>query len=204
MRATTVAGSSALRHLTGGVRQSWRFLAHRWPALWLALVIVASTAPSFAQPRSGAVAPTSGATAGASSVAAAGTAASAPTAPTAPSTTSTSGTSPNPSAAATAAPASTEPAPPTWGERFDTWWSGAVGLVFDKWSSPLFEANFWSTTLAGLRVVLPLLLAVCLLSQWVVERGHGRVPPRLTRRVALTFTIAGYLLHYGAFNPNVR
>jgi hypothetical protein len=83
-------------------------------------------------------------------------------------------------------------------------WSGAVGLVFDKWPSPLFEANLWNTTLAGLRVVLPLLLAGLLLTVWVVERGHGRVPSKLVRQLALAFTIVGFFAYFGGFNPNIR
>src|SRR5690606_32664607 len=66
-------------------------------------------------------------------------------------------------AAATASTSAPEPPAPSWGERAAKVWSGAVGLVFDAWPSPLFEANFWNTTLAGLKVILPLLLAACLL-----------------------------------------
>lgn len=96
------------------------------------------------------------------------------------------------------------PPTPTWRERLVRVWSGAVGLVFDKWTSPLFEANFWNTSLAGVRVVLPLLFASLLIAAWVVERGHGRVPAKLVRQLSLTLTVAGFLVHYGGFNPNVR
>lgn len=106
--------------------------------------------------------------------------------------------------ATTTGPVAPAPPSPSWGERAAKVWSGAVGLVFDKWPSPLFEANFWNTTLAGVHVVLPLLLAGLLLAARIVERGHGRVPPRLVRQVGAVFTVAGFVVYYGAFNPNVR
>lgn len=91
-----------------------------------------------------------------------------------------------------------------WKERTGRAWSFCVSLVFGKWSSPLFEANFWNTTLAGLRVLVPLALAALLLGRLIVRRGHGHVPAPLEVRLARTFTVLGFVLHYGAFNPNVR
>ncbi len=110
-------------------------------------------------------------------------------------------------AAATAtAPASTAPAEPpgpTWGERLKKLWDVTkTSLV--EWPSPLFEANFWNTTMAGLRVAVPLMVATLFLSSWLVRRGHGRVPNAVTSRVALGLTVVGFFLYYGFFNPHVR
>lgn len=110
-------------------------------------------------------------------------------------------------ASTAAAPsASAAPAAPsaTWKERWTKLTAGALGLVFDTWPSPLFEANLWNTTLAGIRVALPLLLASLLLGAWLVERAHGRVPAKLVRQVAWVLTVGGLVVYYGGGNPNVR
>lgn len=101
------------------------------------------------------------------------------------------------------ASAAAEPPGPSWGERLEKWWDVTKALVVE-WPSPLFEANFWNTTLAGLRVVVPLIVALLLLSSWVVRRGHGSIPRAVTSRTALGVTIAGFFLYYGFFNPHIR
>lgn len=89
------------------------------------------------------------------------------------------------------------------GERLAQWGATLRGLVFE-WPSPLFEAHFWGTTLAGLRIITPLLLWGVFLAMWVVRRGHGRVPEVVSKRTATVFTVFGFLLYYGFFNPNIR
>lgn len=110
------------------------------------------------------------------------------------------------SASATAEPAP-EPKPPL-GQRLSKFGRSVFelgrDLAFKEWPSPLFEANFWNTTLAGVRVLLPLGLALVWLWCWIVRRGHGSVPEDLVRHLAYAFCVLGFLVYYGGFNPNVR
>lgn len=105
--------------------------------------------------------------------------------------------------ASSSAPATTAAPTPTrdWSETFNEW---AERLTFEEWPSPIFEADFWQSTMHGVRVVLPLLLAALLLTQFAVHRGHGRVPRATVSRLAWLFISLGFLTHYEGFNPNSR
>jgi hypothetical protein len=126
---------------------------------------------------------------------------------TATSGTATFGTATSSSSASAAEAAtssdSSEPPGPTLSERAKQWWEGFKGLS-KEWPSPLFEAHFWNTTMAGVRVVLPLIAAALLLGGWVTRRGHGQIPRTHRDRVARVFTVVGFLVYYGFFNPNIR
>lgn len=58
--------------------------------------------------------------------------------------------------------------------------------------------------MAGVRILLPLLAAALLLGGWITRRGHGQIPRQHRDRVARVFTVVGFLVYYGFFNPNIR
>lgn len=68
----------------------------------------------------------------------------------------------------------------------------------------MFEPAFWHSTMNGIRIALPLLLALLVVCRWLVQRGYGNVPKALADKAALGFIVAGFVTYYGAFNPNVR
>lgn len=188
----------------------WAKTALRLMALLLALTVLGVARPAGAQAVSRTALASPGelaitASSGAPGVRAFAPASLASLTATAASATSATNT-PTHSPSASAAPSS-EAKPPV-GQRLAKLGRSGYELVrdlaFKEWPSPLFEANFWNTTLAGVRVVLPLGLVVFLLWGWIVRRGHGRPPDALVRHVTRAFCVLGFLTYYGAFNPNIR
>lgn len=114
--------------------------------------------------------------------------------------------------ASTSAPPAPTEAPPApskpFGERVKNAWNAtwqlASELAFERWSSPVFDPPFWHSTMNGIRIALPLLLALVVVARWLVQRGYGVVPERLANKAALGFIVAGFVAYYAGFNPNVR
>jgi hypothetical protein len=82
-------------------------------------------------------------------------------------------------------------------------------FLFHPWSYKLFGQDVfahdnWERTMLFFRIGLALVLAGLLMIEARGKRLGERLSERTTKRVAIAFTVLGFLAYFDFFNPNVR
>lgn len=83
--------------------------------------------------------------------------------------------------------------------------SGWVEPVKSFWqSSDLLGKDKWEQFCFGMRVAVPVLAALALIYEWRARRVGEALSVTLKRRVAIAFTVVGFIAYYDFANPNTR
>jgi len=82
-------------------------------------------------------------------------------------------------------------------------------FLFHPWhfqvgGQDVFAGDNWNQTMYYFRIGLALVLAGLLVIEARAKRLGERLPERTTKRLAIAFTLIGFLAYFDFFNPNVR
>ncbi len=78
------------------------------------------------------------------------------------------------------------------------------GMFFSRWEGAIFQKDQWGVVMRGLRIGLTFLGALFVIAELRARRLKRPFAPRMTRGLAVVFTVLAFGTYFDFFNPNTR